>query len=122
MSASRQTASGWPSRLPAAAAGTDGAANPFWSPDSRFVAFVAVGRLKKVEVGGGLSVTLSQVTAGTGGTQNRDGGILFTVLGVAQIQRVPASGGMPASVTSASADQGLIAPVGGPRDPMPDSE
>jgi Tol biopolymer transport system component len=25
--------------------GTDGAANPFWSPDSRYVAFFAAGKL-----------------------------------------------------------------------------
>ena len=30
-------------------AGTDGAADPFWSPDSRFVAFFADSRLKKIE-------------------------------------------------------------------------
>ena len=75
--------------------GTDGASHPFWSADSRVVGFFASGRLKKVEPGGGLPVTLCQATVGTGGTWNHEGDILFTVLGVPQISRVSASGGMP---------------------------
>jgi DNA-binding winged helix-turn-helix (wHTH) protein/Tol biopolymer transport system component len=85
--------------------GTDGASNPFWAPDSRFLGFFAVGRLKKVEVGGGLPVTLCQASVGTGGTWNRDGVILFTVLGVPQIQRVPAVGGKPEIVLRADTGQ-----------------
>ena len=34
---------------PRSLAGTDGAAYPFWSPDSRFVGFFAEGRLKKID-------------------------------------------------------------------------
>jgi len=34
-------------------AGTQGAALPFWSPDSRFIGFFADGRLKKIEFTGG---------------------------------------------------------------------
>ena len=33
--------------------GTEGATHPFWSPDSRFLAFFAAGKLKKIEVAGG---------------------------------------------------------------------
>jgi eukaryotic-like serine/threonine-protein kinase len=77
---------------------TDGASHPFWSPDSRFVGFFSSGKLKKVELGGGLPVTLCRASTGTGGTWNRDGVILFTVLGVPQILRVAASGGVPEMV------------------------
>ena len=80
---------------------TDGASHPFWSPDSRFVGFFAGGKLKKVELGGGLPVTLCQASVGTGGTWNREGVILFTVLGVPQISRVSASGGPPEVVLRA---------------------
>jgi DNA-binding winged helix-turn-helix (wHTH) protein/Tol biopolymer transport system component len=86
-------------------ADTDGASNPFWSPDSRFVGFFAAGRLKKVEVGGGVPITLCQAMSGTGGTWSPDGVILFTVLGLAQIQRVPASGGKPYIVLRADPGQ-----------------
>jgi predicted Ser/Thr protein kinase len=34
-------------------AGTEGASLPFWSPDSRFVAFFSQGKLKKIEASGG---------------------------------------------------------------------
>ena len=61
---------------------TDGASHPFWDPDSRFVGFFAGGKLKKAELGGAVPVTLCQASAGTGGTWNREGVILFTVLGV----------------------------------------
>ncbi len=36
-------------------AGTDGASFPFWSPDSRYVAFFAEGKLKKIDASGGLA-------------------------------------------------------------------
>src|SRR6266536_2197105 len=38
--------------------GTDGAMAPFWSPDSRFIAFFADGKLKKIDSSGGPPVTL----------------------------------------------------------------
>ncbi len=34
-------------------AGTEGATNPFWSPDSRYLGFSAEGKLKKIEATGG---------------------------------------------------------------------
>jgi eukaryotic-like serine/threonine-protein kinase len=39
-------------------AGTEDANSPFWSPDNRFLGFVARGKLKKVEVSGGAPETL----------------------------------------------------------------
>jgi serine/threonine protein kinase len=54
--------------------GTEGAASPFWSPDSRFLGFGVGNQLKKMDVTGGPPQTLCSVegTAGTG-TWNRDG-------------------------------------------------
>ena len=42
-------------------AGTEGAAAPFWSPDSRFIGFFADGKLKKIDASTGPPVTLCDV-------------------------------------------------------------
>jgi eukaryotic-like serine/threonine-protein kinase len=58
-------------------AGTEGAGQPFWSPDSRSVAFFAQGRLKKLLIAGGQPITICETGDGRGGTWNRDGVIVF---------------------------------------------
>jgi eukaryotic-like serine/threonine-protein kinase len=80
--------------------GTEGATFPFWSPDSRFIGFFASGKLKKVEVSGGLPTTLCDTGVATGGTWNREGVILFSFLG-GGISRVPATGGAPVNIRRA---------------------
>ena len=74
-------------------AGTDGARNPFWSPDSRSIGFFAAGKLKKIDAAGGLAVTLCDARVPTGGSWNRQDVILFSSLGGIGLTRVPASGG-----------------------------
>jgi serine/threonine protein kinase/Tol biopolymer transport system component len=81
--------------------GTEGASHPFWSPDSRFIGFFAGGKLKKVEVGGGLPATLCDAGVGTGGTWNRAGTILFSSMGGHGLSTVPATGGEPATLLQA---------------------
>jgi eukaryotic-like serine/threonine-protein kinase len=50
----------------------------FWSPDSRYIAFDAGGKLKKIDVSGGPARTLCDVTGlAVGGSWNRDGVIIF---------------------------------------------
>ena len=61
-----------------AMAGTENAASPFWSPDSRWVAFFADGKLKKISVSGGPVTDLCDVPFSVGsGTWNQRGVILF---------------------------------------------
>ena len=81
-----------------ALAGTEGATYPFWSPDSRWIGFFADGKLKKVEVSGGLAQTLCDVGVGTGAAWSRDGVILFSALGGGGVARVSATGGEVTSV------------------------
>ena len=50
------------STRPRRLAGTDGAANPFWSPDNKWVAFFADGKLKRVSVAGGAPQTICPVS------------------------------------------------------------
>jgi eukaryotic-like serine/threonine-protein kinase len=79
--------------------GTEGAEYPFWSPDSRTVAFFASGKLKRVDIAGGPPQIVADAPTGRGGTWNRDGTILFAPTNVSPLVRVPASGGAPQPVT-----------------------
>jgi Tol biopolymer transport system component len=74
-------------------AGTEGAYNPFWSPDNRFIAFFAGGKLNKVEVAGGPAQTLCDAFAGRGGAWSRTGVIVFTPGVYDSLYRAPAAGG-----------------------------
>ncbi|MCC7157103.1 MAG: serine/threonine-protein kinase [Bryobacterales bacterium] len=88
--------------------GTEGAQGPFWSPDSKSVAFVARGKLKRVEVAGGPPVTLCDARVARGGTWNEDGVIVFGDHAPG-LQRVSASGGTPAAVTRVNREAGETA-------------
>jgi eukaryotic-like serine/threonine-protein kinase len=81
-------------------AGTDGAGTPFWSPDSRFIAFTASGSLKKIAVTGGAPQTITASPANGMGTWNRDGVILFVPNPASRVLRVSSAGGSAAPVTS----------------------
>ncbi len=89
-------------------AGTEGASFPFWSPDSRFIAFFATGKIKKVDTRGGAPQTLADAAAGRGGTWNLEGVILFTAQANSPIAKVSASGGNVTPVTTFAADQGIV--------------
>jgi Tol biopolymer transport system component len=76
-----------------ALAGTEGARYPFWSPDSRLIGFFAGGKLKKIGVTGGPAQSLCDAgTGGMGGAWNRDGMIVFAMVGFG-LYRVSAMGG-----------------------------
>jgi eukaryotic-like serine/threonine-protein kinase len=81
-------------------AGTEGAATPFWSPDSRFIGFFAGGKLKKIEASGGPPLTLCDAATGRGGTWNQEGVILFTPTVASPILRVSAVGGTATPITA----------------------
>ncbi len=79
--------------------GTEGADDPFWSPDSRFLAFFAQGKLKKIDVdGGGPALILCDALENFGGTWGKRDVIVFALFSGGLLQ-IPAAGGMPAPVT-----------------------
>lgn len=80
--------------------GTEGASFPFWSPDSRFIAFFANGKLKKIEASGGRALAICDAGQDSrGGTWNREGMIVFAPAPFGSLYRVPATGGVPTPVT-----------------------
>jgi serine/threonine protein kinase len=75
--------------------GTLGASAPFWSPDSRFIAFFADGKVKKVPAAGGPAEELCPASIDWLGTWGRDGTILLSQIppGEPGIFRVSDRGG-----------------------------
>jgi predicted Ser/Thr protein kinase/uncharacterized membrane protein len=79
-------------------AGTEGASFPFWSPDSRSIAFQAGQQLKRLDLGSGPPRTIA-TGASRGGTWNSAGVILFANT-PGSLSRVDASGGSIVEVTT----------------------
>ena len=77
--------------------GTEGASSPFWSPDSREIAFFSGGRIKKISVTGGPVQIICNAPNLAGGTWNADGVILFSSAGV--LNRTTSAGGERRPIT-----------------------
>ena len=79
-------------------AGTEGATSVFWSPDNRFIGFFAEGKVKKVDLLGGVPTVLCDAIAPFGGgTWSRDGTIVFSMQekGNYRLWKVADNGGQP---------------------------
>jgi Tol biopolymer transport system component len=88
-------------------ADTEGAARPFWSPDSRYVAyFVSRSQLKKAPVAGGPPQLIAEADGGADGSWGSAGEVLFDGRAVDPIRRVPASGGAATQATTPDASKG----------------
>lgn len=85
---------------------TDGAAFPFWSPDSRAIGFFADGKLKRIDLTGGTTRVLADAPIGRGGTWNRDGVIVFASTTTGGLMRVAGTGGAAVPVTRLSTGHG----------------
>ena len=70
----------------------------FWSPDSRFIAFDAAGKLRKIDIGGGPPQAIGDLpAAAVGGSWNQDGVIIMGSTN--GVMRIPAAGGNVSPVT-----------------------
>ncbi len=72
---------------------TQGAANPFFSPDGQWLGFTAEGKLRKVPVRGGQPVTICGAPDVRGASWGDDGTILFVPTVFAGMSKVGADGG-----------------------------
>lgn len=90
-------------------AGTEGAALPFWSADSRAIGFSAAGKLRTIEVVGGAVRVLCNAPTLGGGTWNREGTIVFQPNQDGPLHRVSAEGGTPVPVRSSDSPSGKLA-------------
>ena len=75
--------------------GTEGAVDPFFSPDGKWLGFYADGKLKKVPVGGGAALTLAEASTSAGASWGSQGMIAFTPTAVSVVQQVSEAGGAP---------------------------
>jgi Tol biopolymer transport system component len=82
--------------------GTESAAYPFWSPDSRWVGFFTDvdQTLKRIDTAGGPPITVCAAENGKGGSWSPEGVILFSPRANTPIHQVSADGGEPTAVTS----------------------
>ena len=98
-------------------AGTENASSPFFSPDGKWVAFFASGKLKKVSINGGDVQTLCDAFAPYGGSWGPDNVIVFSGPGpfstggntgpAAGLMKVAASGGTPERLTDSAAGEAV---------------
>jgi eukaryotic-like serine/threonine-protein kinase len=79
--------------------GTEGAVNPFFSPDGHWLGFFTNNKLKKVYVSGGAAINIADVTFPFGAGWGSRGMIAYTPTPGAVLQQVPETGGSPRPVT-----------------------
>jgi serine/threonine-protein kinase len=86
--------------------GTEGALNPFFSPDGDWVGFGAEGKLKKVSLSGGQPMVLCDAPTLRGASWGADGTILFSPVGNTPLLRVSDKGGEPKPLTKLEPEKG----------------
>jgi eukaryotic-like serine/threonine-protein kinase len=88
--------------------GTEGAIEPFFSPNGQWLGFFADGKLKKISVGGGAATDLADASSPHGASWGNQGTILFA-RNVGAIQQVSDSGGASQPVTRPIIEKGETA-------------
>jgi eukaryotic-like serine/threonine-protein kinase len=82
--------------------GTEGARDPFFSPDGQWIAFQANGKLKKIPAAGGPAVVLCSASDSHGGSWGADGNIYAVLDTTGKVRRIPGIGGSPMTVADLS--------------------
>jgi eukaryotic-like serine/threonine-protein kinase len=96
---------GW--LVPERIQGTEGGATPFFSPDGRWVGFMADGRLRKVALAGGPPLLIATAAAGEATWGEAD---VIVYSAERRLWAVPAGGGTPRPVTDPDSVSSHYAP------------
>jgi serine/threonine-protein kinase len=88
--------------------GTEGAREPFFSPDSQWVGFYANGQLRKVSISGGAPVTLCEAASPFGASWGQDDTIVFGQ-GEQGIWKTSATGGTPEVLITVDSETAEVA-------------
>jgi serine/threonine-protein kinase len=89
-------------------AGTEGAANPFFSPDGKWLAFVVRQALWKTDLSGGPPTEICQTAGAVFGASWGDDGSIVYSLARDGLWRVPGSGGTPERLTKPDTKKGEL--------------
>jgi serine/threonine protein kinase len=80
--------------------GTEGATNPFFSPDGQWLGLFANRKLMKISLNGGASLALANVPFDGGADWGSQGTIVFSPSNAAALQQVSDAGGVQKPLTS----------------------
>jgi Tol biopolymer transport system component len=86
--------------------GTQGARDPFFSPDGQWIGFFADTKLKKISVNGGAAVELADAPDDRGGTWADDGTIIFSPNSSSGLVRISSDVGKPEPLTKVDQSAG----------------
>lgn len=75
-------------------------AYPFWSPDSKTIAYFDKGKLMKISLDAGTSLPICDAPSGRGGSWSKNGTIVFSPTPSGALFKVPSSGGKPEEIIS----------------------
>ena len=89
-------------------AGTEGATRPLWSPDSRYLAYFAGGKLNKIDIAGGPPIVICDAPHGADGSWSPRGVILFDGSSTDSVQGVAAAGGVPSGAMAIDRKNGEV--------------
>jgi len=91
---------------PTVVRGSDGARDPFFSADGKWIGFFAEGEMRRVALAGGVTETVAAAgLQSRGASWSLDDRIVFAQDNAPGIQVVPASGGAPVAISDPSAGE-----------------
>ena len=93
-------------------AGTEGATEPFFSPDGQWLAFLQNFRLRRMPAAGGAAIDLAEVGGHQGGSFAPDGSVVFNGQHGEGLLRVAAGDAKPSTITTVDDATGQAGHIG----------